>query len=113
MVNAGTLLGIPPLTRQLFLWKSNLATVGEMSPERVKEISWSLTASDTAPDARSNGPPSLKSRCIPIKALSKQGKLITQLVAAEWVSAAANACINALQLVPAPTEEELLTANLL
>jgi hypothetical protein len=95
------------------LRESDLVTVGEISPERAKEISWSLTASDTAPDARSNGPPSLKSPGTPIKASSKQGKLITQLAAAERVSVAANACINALWLVPAPTEEELLTANLL
>jgi hypothetical protein len=113
VANAGTLVGTPPLTRQLFLRESDLATVGEMSPERAKEISWSLTAYDTAPGARSDGPPSLKSRGAPIKASSKQGKLITQLVAAERVSAAANARTNALQLVPAPTEEELPTANLL
>ncbi len=113
VANTGSLLGTPPLTRQLFLRESNHATVGEMSPEKAKEISWSLMASDTAPDARSNEPPFLKSWGTPIKALSKQGKLITQLAAAEWVSAAANARINALRLVPAPTEEELLTANLL
>ena len=61
VANAGTSLGTPPLMRQLFLRKSDLATIVEMSPERAKEISWSLMASDTAPDARSDGPPSLKS----------------------------------------------------
>jgi hypothetical protein len=61
VANTGSLLGTPPLTRQLFLRESNHATVGEMSPEKAKEISWSLMASDTAPDARSNEPPFLKS----------------------------------------------------
>jgi hypothetical protein len=61
VANTETLLGTPPLTRQLFLREFDLATIGEMSPERAKEISWSLTASDTVPDARSDGPPSLKS----------------------------------------------------
>jgi hypothetical protein len=47
----------------------------------------------------------------PIKALSKQGKLITHLAVVEQDSAAANAHMNALRL-PASTEEELPPSNL-
>jgi hypothetical protein len=108
---AGTLLETPLLTRQLFLKESDLAAVGVILPEREKEISWFLTTSDAAPHARSDGLPSLQPRGTPNKALSKQGKLITRLAAAEWDSVAANAHMNALRFVPAPTEEELLPSN--
>jgi hypothetical protein len=110
VVAAGTLLETPPLTRQLFLKESDLAAVGVILPER--ENSWSLMTSDAAPHARSDGLPSLQPQGTPNKALSKQGKVITHLAAAERDSAAANAHMNALWFVPAPTEEELPPSNL-
>jgi hypothetical protein len=110
---AGTVFGTPSHMRQLFLTsESGPSAVGGIPPEREKEISWSLTTSDAALQARSNGSPSLQPRGTPIKKISsKQGKLLAQLAAAKRDSAAANARRNALRSVISPTEEKLPFAN--
>jgi hypothetical protein len=76
--HAGTVFRTPSHMRQLFSTsESDLSTVGGIPPEREKEISWSLTTSDAALQARSNGPPSLQPQGTPIKKISsKQGKLL-------------------------------------
>jgi hypothetical protein len=76
--HAGTVFGTPSYMRQLFLTsESDLSTVGGIPPEREKEISWSLTTSNAALQARSDGSPSLQPQGTPIKKISsKQGKLL-------------------------------------
>ncbi len=57
----GTVFGTPSHMRQLFSTsESGPSTVGGIPPEREKEISWSLTTSDAALQARSDGSPSLQ-----------------------------------------------------